>query len=157
MSAADIPNPPELEQMFLGRYDRPIDPKGRITLPAAFREALGNDGAVLTRGLDRCLYLFPRRQFAIWRERIRGLPITDQRSRALRRHIFAEAADATPDGQGRILVPGYLRDYAGLQTDVVIAGNDTYVEIWDAGRWAEMSAQFMASGDDAAAWDALGI
>ncbi len=157
MSATDMSDPPELEQMFLGHYDRPIDPKGRITLPAAFRNALGREGAVLTRGLDRCLYLFPRRQFDIWRERIRSLPITDQRSRALRRHIFAEAADATPDGQGRILLPGYLRDYAGLQSTVVIAGNDTYIEIWDAGRWAEMRAQFMASGDDAAAWDALGI
>lgn len=157
MSDDEFPNAQELEQMFLGRYDRPLDNKGRITLPAPFRDALGNEKAVLTRGLDRCLFLVPAHQFEIWRQRVRELRLADQRARVLRRHLFSEADDGTPDAQGRITLAPYLREYAGIEGAVVVAGVDTHMEIWNAQRWAEMSAQAQASGDDAAWWDEVGL
>ena len=143
--------------MFLGEFERSLDSKGRITLPAALREPLGDDGAILTRGLDRCLVLFPRGTFEGWREKIRALPMTERRSRDLRRHVFSGAAPADPDGQGRISLPPYLRDYAGIQDAVIVAGSDTYVEIWDAQQWQVTRTRFEDSGADAAAWETLGI
>ena len=145
------------ERMFLGEYERGLDSKGRITLPAVFRDALGDDGAIITRGMDRCLFLFPRGFFETWREKIKALPLADPHSRNLRRHIFSGAADITPDGQGRINLPSWLRTYANLNGSVIVAGNDTYIEIWDARRWSEMRAAFEDSAADAEAWAQLGI
>lgn len=157
MSDDEFPNASNLEQMFLGRYERPLDNKGRITLPAPFRDALGIEKAFLTRGLDRCLFLAPARQFEVWRQRVREMKLADQRARVLRRHLFAEAGDGTPDAQGRITLFPYLRQYAGIENSVVVVGVDTHIEIWNAQRWAEMSAQAEASGDDAAWWDEVGL
>ncbi len=157
MSQQDPLYQQEPERMFLGEYERGVDKKGRITLPATLRDALGSETAILTRGLDRCLFLFARSSFEVWRQKIRALPMTDRQSRNLRRHIFSGAADVKPDGQGRINLPPYLRDYAELTGSAIVAGNDTYVEIWDAQRWADMRMHFEASAADAEAWDALGI
>lgn len=157
MSDDEFPNAQNLEQMFLGRYERPLDNKGRMTLPAPFRDALGTDKAFLTRGLDRCLFLVPARQFEVWRQRVRQLRLGDQRARGLRRHLFAEAGDGTPDAQGRITLFPYLRQYASIEESVVVIGVDTHIEIWNAQRWAEMSAQAEASGDNASWWDEVGL
>ena len=145
------------ERMFLGEYERGLDSKGRITLPAVFRDALGGDGAIITRGMDKCLFLFPRDFFETWRQKIKALPLADRHSRNLRRHIFSGAADIAPDGQGRINLPSWLRQYARLDGSVIVAGNDTYVEIWDAQRWSEMRLEFEDSAADAEAWAQLGI
>lgn len=153
----DLANEQKIEQMFLSEYERPIDPKGRITLPASHRDAMGTEGAILTRGLDRCLFLFTRSQFETWREKIRSLPVADEKSRMLRRHLFSGASDATPDAQGRITLPPFLRDYAGLDGVVIVAGVDTYIEIWNKERWAAMHSRFETSGDDAAWWNELGF
>ncbi|NOX62509.1 MAG: division/cell wall cluster transcriptional repressor MraZ [Chloroflexi bacterium] len=157
MTDSQTPNEQKYEHMFLGEYERGLDKKGRITLPAVYREALGDQGAYVTRGLDRCLVIFPQDHFETWRQKIRALPMTDSRSRKLRRHIFSGAAEIRPDGQGRISLPVYLRQYADIRNRVIVAGNDNYIEIWDADRWAEARDEFEGSGDDIAAWDELGI
>lgn len=155
--SVDEANRQNLEQMFLGEYERGLDNKGRLILPVAFRDMLGEEGAIVTRGLDRCLVIFPRSDFEIWRQKIRDLPTTDPRTRNLRRLIFSGAAEISPDGQGRINLPLYLRQYAGLDGNVIVAGMDANIEIWDAAHWAETRTQFEESGDNATAWETLGI
>ena len=125
--------------MFLGRYQHTLDAKSRLAIPARFREALA-DGLVLTRGIDRCLSLYP---MAAWRplaERVSALPLSDPDARTFRRLVFAEAADLTLDTQGRILIPPELRRYAGLERDALIIGMDTALEIWSPERWQAVEA-----------------
>jgi MraZ protein len=120
--------------MFLGRYGHAMDSKGRLAIPARFREALA-DGVVLTRGIDRCLTLYP---MAAWRPlaaKVSGLSITDPDARNFRRLVFAAASDLTLDAQGRILVPPELRRYAELDRETLIVGVDTALEIWSPERW----------------------
>lgn len=157
MSSSLSSNEQKPERMFLGEYERGLDSKGRITLPAAFRDELGDTGAIITRGMDRCLFLFPRDFFETWRQKIKALPLADRHSRNLRRHIFSGASDIAPDGQGRINLPVWLRQYANLDGPVIVAGNDSYVEIWDAQRWSEMRMEFEDSAADTEAWAELGI
>ncbi len=157
MSSGTNPDLAKIEQMFLGEHDRTLDDKGRLILPAPFRDALGNRGAVITRGLDRCVVLFPSDHFLQWRDKIEHLPLTSGQGRALKRHFYSGAAVANTDGQGRVSIPPFLREYAGLSGAVVVSGCSTYIEIWDAKQWSEQRARFEESGDDVAAWDALGI
>ncbi len=158
MDAQTAPNPPVFDRMFLGEFARGIDKKGRLTLPASFRETLGDEEAVITRGLDQCLFLFPKSQFKMLREKIRQTGITSREARKLRRLFFSGAGVVKPDGMGRINLPPYLREYAGLSGDVIIAGVDTYVEIWDAKRWEEeQRPQFEEGGISAESWENLGI
>ena len=121
--------------MFLGEYRHNLDPKGRVNLPTKFRKDL-SQGVVITRGVDRCLFVYPR---ATW-EKLAGnlakLPLTAQASRAFARLLLAGAMDETPDGQGRVMLPEYLRRYAGLAKTVVIAGVYDRLEIWDAVAWS---------------------
>ncbi len=120
--------------MFLGRYEHIIDSKGRLTIPAKFRNDLAS-GTVVTRGIDRCLFLFPTSEFEALAARIRELPITQEQTREFRRQMFADASAEFPDKQGRIILPPYLREYAGIDNQVIIIGLDTYIEIWPAGDW----------------------
>lgn len=120
--------------MFLGRFNHTIDAKGRLALPARYREQL-TDGVVVTRGFDPCLLIYP---FASWlplAEKVSGLSITDPDVRMLRRVLFAEASDLQLDKQGRILVPAELREYAGLEREATVVGMHTFIEIWSPGRW----------------------
>ena len=157
MTLLEPPYELNTERMFLSEYERSLDRKGRFTLPVAFREELGDDGAILTRGFDKCLFLFPRDFFEAWRLQIRTLPITDPNGRALRRLIFSSAAEVTPDGQGRIILPQFLRQYAGIDSAVIVAGLDSYIEIWDAQQWALTRSQLEASAANPEAWRQLGI
>lgn len=147
-------NPP---RMFYGEYERGLDSKGRITLPAQIREALGDEDAILTRGLDKCLFLFPRSQFEELREKIRTIGLASREARNFRRHVFSGAAPIKPNGVGRINLPSYLRDFADLTDSVIVAGIDTYVEIWDAKRWQEQLAQFEEDAVNMESWKHLGI
>lgn len=122
--------------MFLGSHSPRLDDKGRITLPAKFREEL-EGGLVITKGQERCLYVFPIAEFTRISESLRTAPVTAKALRDYSRVFFASASDDTPDRQGRITVPQPLRDYAGLTQRCVVNGANTRVEIWDADRWDE--------------------
>ena len=120
--------------MFLGRYEHTIDAKGRVALPARYRERLA-DGVVVTRGFDACLLVYPMRQWTPLAERVANLSISDPDVRALRRMLFADAVDLDLDRQGRILIPAGLRDYAELDRDAVVVGMHSFIEIWSPARW----------------------
>lgn len=121
--------------MLLGEYEHTIDDKNRLTLPAKFREALAQ-GVVVTRGMDGCLYAYPRSEWLErFQSRVGGLDPLQPEARKLQRHFFSGAAEAEPDKQGRIMIPGPLLRYAGLSRDVVVAGVHDHLEIWDREAW----------------------
>ena len=120
--------------MFLGEFEHSVDEKGRVAVPARFREELA-EGIILTRGFERCLQAFPRPTWERLRERVSGLSLGSEESRLLRRLLFSGATDVEVDRQGRILVPQNLREYAGLGEQVVLAGMDTFFEVWSSERW----------------------
>ncbi|MGH2531974.1 MAG: division/cell wall cluster transcriptional repressor MraZ [Thermomicrobiales bacterium] len=131
--------------MFLGRYAHTLDAKGRLAIPARFREAL-TGGVVVTRGIDRCLALYPMDAWTPLAERISALPITDPDARTFRRMVFAEAAHLELDAQGRILLPPDLRRYAELERDAFVVGVNTSVEVWSPARWESVTAQIDDDG-----------
>jgi MraZ protein len=120
--------------VFLGEFDHTIDEKGRVAVPARFREEL-REGLVVTRGFDRCLQAFPRPTWQGLAERISALSLGNEEARSLRRLIFSGAAELEVDRQGRILIPQNLREYAGLKEQILIAGMNTYFELWSRERW----------------------
>jgi MraZ protein len=120
--------------VFLGTHQPRLDEKGRLFLPARFRDDLA-EGLVITKGQERCLYVFPAAEFAAMTERMAAAPVTSKAGRDYMRVLFAGASDETPDRQGRVMIPGSLRAYAGLDRDVVVIGANTRVEIWDRAQW----------------------
>lgn len=135
--------------MFLGRYSHSLDPKGRVAIPSRFREAIGAD-AVLTRGIDRCLSLYPPGAWQPLAEKVSALSISDPDARAFRRLFFAEAANVEFDRQGRILIPPDLRRYAGLDGEALVVGMHTYVEIWSPAAWESQSELLEREGSSIA-------
>ncbi|HIE37474.1 MAG TPA: division/cell wall cluster transcriptional repressor MraZ [Anaerolineae bacterium] len=142
--------------MFLGEYLHTIDDKGRLTIPAKFRGGLAT-GLVVTKGMDRCLVIYPMEAWRALKGRIAGLPFTDRNARDFRRLLFASATDAVPDGQGRINIPQALREYAGLDGQVIVAGCDTYIEVWSPQGWSDVQARVEEDDDNVERWAALGI
>ena len=126
--------------MFLGQYQHTLDDKGRVVMPSKFREDLA-PGCVITKGQEHCLYVFPLSAWAEEMERVRRLPRTDRRARNFARAFFAAASDQELDGQGRIVVPGPLREYAGLEKDATVVGVAERIEVWSTDRWERMSAE----------------
>lgn len=122
--------------MFLGQYEHTIDAKGRMALPARYRERLAS-GVVVTRGFDACLLVYPLEQWTPLAERVASLSISDPDVRALRRLLFADAADLDLDRQGRILLPASLRNYAGLDREAVVVGMHSFIEIWSPEAWSQ--------------------
>ncbi len=120
--------------MFLGTHEPKLDEKGRLILPARFRDELAN-GLVMTKGQERCLYVFPASEFASITERLRQAPVTEKNARDYMRVMFAGAHDEIPDKQGRVAIPSGLRTYAGLEKECVVIGANTRLEIWDATAW----------------------
>ena len=120
--------------MLLGEYEHTIDDKNRLTLPARFRDAM-SDGVVVTRGMDGCLYAYPRGDWQELQSRVAELDPLSIEGRKLQRHFFSGAAEAEPDKQGRIMIPASLLRYAGLERDVVVAGIHDHLEIWDRETW----------------------
>jgi transcriptional regulator MraZ len=120
--------------VFLGTHTPRLDEKGRLFLPAKYRDELA-EGLVLTKGQERCLYVFPHTEFARITEALRTAPVTAKAVRDYSRVFFASASDEMPDKQGRITIPSALRDYAALQRDCVVIGANTRLEIWDAAAW----------------------
>ena len=130
--------------MFLGTHTPRLDDKGRVVLPAKFREGLSG-GVVLTKGQDRSIVVWPADEFAAYSAKLNEASRSDARVRAYLRVLFSGASDEMPDKQGRVSVPQILRDYAGLDRDVVVVGNGTTVEIWDASAWES----YLANQEDA--------
>lgn len=121
--------------MFIGEYSHNVDEKGRLAIPTKFRADLSK-GAVVTRGLDRCLFVYPMDEWEKLAEKLVKLPISQSKSRAFARLMLAGAMDVTPDKQGRVVLPEYLRDYAGISKKVVVAGLYDRLELWDEDSWA---------------------
>lgn len=142
--------------MFLGQFEHTLDDKGRISIPAKFRPELA-EGLVITRGLDRCLFLFPIDRWNPLATHISDLPLGSPIARTLRRLLFSGASDVVPDRQGRVLIPAYLREYANIDGQVVIAGLNTHIEVWNADDWSQVQSQAEDKGIDAEQWEELGI
>ena len=126
--------------MLLGTHAPKLDEKGRVILPAKFRDEL-QGGLVVTRGQDRCLFVFSTTEFALVHEKIRQAPVTSAEARNYLRVFLSGASDEQPDKQGRITIPAALREYAGLGKDLVVIGVGTRAEIWDATAWNEYLAK----------------
>jgi MraZ protein len=136
--------------VFLGSHNHNLDTKGRVAIPARFREELAN-GMVLTRGFDRCIALYPIPAWESLSAKINELSIADVDVRQFRRMVFSEAVDLQLDSQGRILVPAALRSFAEIDREVVIIGVHSSVEIWNPMRWGATSSEMDSSADDIAA------
>lgn len=120
--------------LLLGTFTPKLDEKGRLILPAKFRGRLAG-GLVMTRGQDRCLFLLPMDEFGRIYEQVRSAPVTSREARDYLRMFLSSASDEVPDKQGRVSIPAPLREYAGLERDVVVIGVGTRVEVWDAAAW----------------------
>ena len=126
--------------MFLGTHTPKLDEKGRLILPAKFRDDLA-EGLVITRAQDRCLAIYPMATFEEMTKSISQAPTSIKQVRDFQRMLAAGASDEKPDKQGRITIPQQLRAYAGLDTNVVVVGAINRVEVWDVGAWEQYSAQ----------------
>ena len=122
--------------MFMGEYNHSIDTKGRLIMPSKFREALG-DEFVVTKGLDGWLFVYPNKEWQAFEEKLRTLPLTNKNARQFSRFFLAGAASCEVDKQGRILLPGVLREFAELEKDVVLVGVLSRIEIWSKEKWLE--------------------
>ena len=143
--------------MFLGEFSHAIDDKGRLTLPAKFRAELG-DGVVVTRGVDKCLFIFTLAEFQALASRIGNLPMTQSEAREFSRHFFSGASDVELDKQGRVLIPQNLREYAGLNGDAIVVGVNQRIEVWSATAWNQVREHFENNAaSDAEHWAKLGI
>jgi len=129
-----------MKQMFVGEFERSVDSKGRIAIPAKFRERL-TGGMVITKGIDPCLWLYPDDKWEELAAEVSALPITDAKAREFRRQLFGGASDAVPDKQGRIPLPPYLRAYADIDNQAVIVGLYDHCEIWNPERWRARQEQ----------------
>ncbi len=125
--------------MFYGEYLHGIDRKGRLILPAIFRDVCKENGIekfFLTRGLDKCIFMFTESEWRVQEQKFKNLSFTKQESRSFNRMFFSGADDVAPDKQGRFIIPPYLKEYAGIKRDTVIIGVSNRIEIWDKTQWA---------------------
>lgn len=135
--------------MLLGEYKHSLDTKGRMAMPAKFREKLIT-GAIITRGLDKCLFVFGTKDWESLVQKLLSLPLAQSNSRAFVRLMLAGASSVDFDKQGRILIPEYLRKYAGLKKQVVVAGLYSRVEIWDYETWENYKSKTESASDEIA-------
>jgi MraZ protein len=120
--------------MFIGEYQHSVDPKKRLALPSKFRKELGGK-VVVTRGLDKCLFVYPLKTWKELAEKLGTLPMGESTTRSFVRLMLAGAVDSDVDSQGRILLPEYLKEYAQLNRSVTVAGLFNRLEIWDEEKW----------------------
>jgi len=126
--------------MFIGEYNHSLDSKGRLAIPAKFRVRL-KQGAVVTKGLDNCLFLYSSEQFKKIAVKFAALPISQAKARAFTRHMLAGAMEVEFDNQGRITLPEYLRRFSGLKRKVVVAGLYNHLEIWEEAAWNKYKSE----------------
>jgi MraZ protein len=122
--------------MLIGEYQHSLDTKGRLAVPAKFRSELGSS-AIVTKGLDSCLFLYPKGEWEVMANKLAHLPMSNFGARAFSRMMLSGAMEVEIDKQGRALLPGYLREFANLKTEVVTSGVMTRVEIWDKQAWKD--------------------
>ncbi len=142
--------------MFTGEYRHSVDDKGRIAVPAKFRAQLA-EGLVVSRWIDSCLAIFPRTGFEALAERVAALQVTDTGSRMFQRFLFSGASETELDRSGRVLVPEYLRTWAGLEGDAVLVGSRDHAEIWAPARWDDVRRGLEDPNELAQYLDGLGI
>jgi len=130
--------------MFMGEYQHAMDEKGRLIIPAKFREGLG-EKFVITRGLDNCLFVYPMEQWKLLEEKIKELPTSHADTRAFVRMFFSGAVEAELDKQGRVVIPAHLREHARIERDLYVIGVSTKVEIWAKETWENYSSQAQQS------------
>ena len=135
--------------MFIGEYAHTIDEKGRMAVPSKMRRDVGS-GAVVTRGIDNCLWLFPKKEWQTLAEKLSSLPLSDANSRAFSRLMLAGAMEVEFDSQGRVLIPSYLRTFAGLRKNAIVAGLYNRLEIWDSSQWNEYKSKTEKATDQIA-------
>lgn len=124
--------------MIIGQYSYIIDEKKRVGVPTKFRNSL-EDGAVLTKGFEGCLYLYPQKEWEQFLLMLNNLPYFDPATREMKRTMVGSAMDVKLDSAGRILVPDYLKDYAVLNKKLIIVGLNDHIEIWDEDKWEKYS------------------
>lgn len=132
--------------MLIGEYKHNLDPKKRLSIPSKFRKELG-EGAVLTRGLDNCLFVFPLKQWHQLAEKLANLPMGQQDTRSFARLLLSGATEVEFDSLGRILIPEYLKSYGNFTKEVVVAGLYNRLEIWDAKRWQDYTSNLEKNSD----------
>ncbi len=120
--------------MFIGEYQHSLDDKGRITIPSKFRDPLGYE-FVMTKGLDNCLFIYPKKEWEVVENKLKSLPFTNKDARAFIRFFFSGATECILDKQGRVVIPGNLREHSKLDKDAVIIGVSTRLEIWSKDEW----------------------
>lgn len=135
--------------MFIGEYRHTIDEKGRLAIPAKFRQLL-KDGAVVTKGLDSCLFLYTKEEWKKLADRLSALPISKSNSRAFARLMLAGAMDVEVDKQGRAMIPEYLREFARMKRKVVVAGLYSRLELWDEKQWEKYKKGTESKSNDIA-------
>ena len=139
--------------MFYGEYDHAIDRKGRIIIPARFRQALKQqqiDRLFLTRGLDGCLFLFAEPEWRLAENRFKQIPFTKSEGRRFNRMFFSGAVEVTVDGLGRLLIPRTLKDFAEIKTNVVVVGISNRIEIWAKEKWSTFYESSRSSFEEVA-------
>lgn len=135
--------------MFIGEFSHSVDAKGRVAIPAKFRSKISG-GAIITRGLDKCLFVFTKKDWEKLAEKLVALPISQSNSRAFGRLMLSGASDVGLDSQGRILIPDYLRKYAGIARTVKVIGVYSRVEVWDDKSWEAYKKKTEGASDEIA-------
>jgi MraZ protein len=135
--------------MFIGEYQHNLDSKGRIAIPVKFRREIGT-GAIITRGLDHCLFVFSAKEWEMLAQKLNAMPFAKSDARAFARLMLAGAMEADIDKQGRVLIPDYLRNYSALKKQVIVAGVYSRLEIWDLESWRQYKSKIESSGDEIA-------
>jgi MraZ protein len=143
--------------MFLGQFYHTLDEKGRLTIPARFRELLGPNGAFILRGFDQNLMVLSSASFEVIYRRINQMSMTDPTARLLRRLIFSTAASVEFDKIGRFILPQFLRTEAAIQNEAVVVGAGDYIEIWSPGRWNGQVEQLQDTETNATRFAALDL
>ncbi len=134
--------------MFIGEYQHTTDEKGRLIIPSKFRETLGGE-FVMTKGLDNCLFVYPKLEWEVLETKLKSLPLTNKDARAFVRFFFSGASECALDKQGRVLIPGNLRDHSKIEKDTVIIGVSTRLEIWSKAEWDSYN------DDDSLSYDSI--
>ena len=135
--------------MLIGEYEHSIDTKGRLIMPAKLKEDIG-DSFVITKGLDGCLFAYSKKEWQNFEEKLRTFPLTNKDARALMRFFLAGAMECEIDKQGRFLIAGNLREFAGLEKEVVVIGVLDKIEIWSKDKWLKYSEEENSSVDEIA-------